>query len=458
MQITNHSLISFFSSNKTGKLVAQKLKWTYIEKFPKIHSYILNYFNDPNINQYRIIEVLYRIINNLSEIPKCPICGSYLDFNRFNVGYYTFCKECRDKGETGKARGQILIKNNIEKYGVSSPMKLKEFQEKQKATNLEKYGVEYVAQNPKIQEKVKGTNQKRYGGNAPICNKEIKEKIKETTNKRYGNENVLTLPEFRRKIKETNIKRHGVENPMQSKVIQEKAQNTNLTRYGCHIYTSSSDFKQKQLLGYSKYDGGHPMKTKEVKEKIKQTNLYRHGVEHTFQSTLVKEKTKQTTLSKYGVEHISQSPIIQKKARESMKKNGVHTISKVEIEFEQYLIENNIHFISQYKSDLYPYFCDFYIPLYNLYIEIQGHWTHGFHPFNSENQEDVEKLEYWKNKNTPFYNTAIQVWTIKDPEKRKTAKRNNLNYLEVFSHKVEDVIKEFNTYITSINNINSCKA
>jgi hypothetical protein len=70
-----------------------------------------------------------------------------------------------------------------------------------------------------------------------------------------------------------------------------------------------------------------------------------------------------------------------------------------------------------------------------LYIEIQGTWTHGFHPFDENNKSDIDKLKLWKEKaiTSNFYKGAIDVWTIRDVIKRETAKKNNLNYLEIFS-------------------------
>ena len=41
------------------------------------------------------------------------------------------------------------------------------------------------------------------------------------------------------------------------------------------------------------------------------------------------------------------------------------------------IIKGNEDIIRQYKSDLYPFACDFYIPSLDLYIECNYHWTHG---------------------------------------------------------------------------------
>lgn len=97
---------------------------------------------------------------------------------------------------------------------------------------------------------------------------------------------------------------------------------------------------------------------------------------------------------------------------------------------------------------MYPFPCDFYISELDLYIEYQGFWTHGKHPFNINDQEDKLKLLEWKNKNTKMYNCAINTWTIRDPLKRKTAKENNLNWVEFFT------VEEFNEWFESINKSN----
>lgn len=109
------------------------------------------------------------------------------------------------------------------------------------------------------------------------------------------------------------------------------------------------------------------------------------------------------------------------------------------------MIENNIDYIYQYKNDLYPFNCDFYIVKYDLYIEIQGFWTHGKHPYDENSLNDKLILDEWKIKSMvkPQYKSAINTWIVSDPLKRKTAKENNLNWIEIFSIDVQDVIDKF---------------
>lgn len=123
--------------------------------------------------------------------------------------------------------------------------------------------------------------------------------------------------------------------------------------------------------------------------------------------------------------------------------------SKVEIDFYKYLI-NTFGFENvdpQHYDDQYPYSCDFFIPGLNLYIEIQGSWTHGKHPFNPDDKKDNEKLNYWKSKDSEYYNNAIYTWTDLDVRKRVCARDNHLNYLEIFSNNIEDCITIFENCI-----------
>lgn len=124
--------------------------------------------------------------------------------------------------------------------------------------------------------------------------------------------------------------------------------------------------------------------------------------------------------------------------------------SKVEIDFYKYLI-NTFRFENvdpQHYDDQYPYSCDFFIPGLKLYVEIQGSWTHGKHPFNPESNDDIKKLNYWKSKDNEYYNNAIYTWTDLDVRKRQCAKDNHINYLEIFSNDIDDCITIFEDYLT----------
>ena len=122
----------------------------------------------------------------------------------------------------------------------------------------------------------------------------------------------------------------------------------------------------------------------------------------------------------------------ENKVKETKKANKSFNSSKPENAYYSYLIskysENDI--IRQYKDERYPHACDFYIRSLDLFIELNIDWTHGGHPFNPENQADINKLAVWqeKAKKSKFYQKAIETWTKLDVQKFKDAKYHNLNY------------------------------
>jgi hypothetical protein len=237
-------------------------------------------------------------------------------------------------------------------------------------------------------------------------------------------------------------------------------------QWGYHLYCSGDCamhddsvkqqmFKTKELLyGDRNYNNKEKLidtlskRTDEDKinitRKSKQTRLSKNGGKYFSDESI--NKIKETTFNKYGVDSFtktqqfrdlisSQQTIIQNKQYNTKKKNHSFNSSKIEKNLEDFFIENCINYISQYKSDEYPFACDFYFPDSNYYIEVQGNWTHGHHPFDSNDIYDIEILNEWKSKSetSDFYKKAIYIWTEHDVKKRNIAKENNLNYLEIFS-------------------------
>lgn len=108
--------------------------------------------------------------------------------------------------------------------------------------------------------------------------------------------------------------------------------------------------------------------------------------------------------------------------------------------------------INGYKSDLYPFNCDFYIPCLDLYIEYQGFYTHGDEPYDENNINHKQEVEKLKQSNSEYNNSKLYIWTIRDVLKRETAIKNNLRWLEFFNE------EEFNTWFDKINKNNAIKS
>ena len=166
----------------------------------------------------------------------------------------------------------------------------------------------------------------------------------------------------------------------------------------------------------------------DFKQKIKQINIdYQANLtaEQKAEKALKRSIANKTTWNKNKKE-------ILEKAYGTKKANKSFNSSKPENAYYSYLIskysENDI--IRQYKDERYPHACDFYIRSLDLFIELNIDWTHGGHPFNPENQADINKLAVWqeKAKKSKFYQKAIETWTKLDVQKFKDAKYHNLNY------------------------------
>ena len=262
---------------------------------------------------------------------------------------------------------------------------------------------------------------------------------------KYGTACTLTLPDVKQKSIKT-LELHygeGVTHNWKAKEVQETCKNTCIELYG-ENYTSQNQIKAKQTK-LERYGDENYCNI----EKIKQTCIKRYGVTSYTQTTEYWKKHNKTCLERYGTENPLTLNEIKNKVLSSKLKNKTFNTSNIEEKFANYLTTNNIQFKRQYKSNKYPFACDFYLPDKDFYIEINAHWTHGFHPFDNTNEEDLIKLNQWKQNNTSFYNNAIKTWSERDVLKRETAKKNNLNYLEVFSNNINEVITLFNVKFKS---------
>lgn len=228
---------------------------------------------------------------------------------------------------------------------------------------------------------------------------------------------------------ETNIKKYGVKNQFSRKEIID--------------YMSTPEMQIKREKGFEKRYGENiknASNIKEVVEKRKQTftEKYGEGITNPSQVKEFREKAIQSTLDRFGTKTVLTLPENREKRKtkesiqreyETKRKNGSYLgwTSKSEQKIYKLLLEQFPDTINHYSSKEYPFNCDFFIPSLNLYIEYQGFWTHGGHPFNENSDEDKLKINKWKERN---HFGGIKTWTISDPNKRNIAKENNLNFIE----------------------------
>lgn len=325
---------------------------------------------------------------------KCLECGKETKFIKFTKGYRSFCStKCSNNN---KDVSKLKKESCLKKYGVDNPAKAEIVKNKMEQTNLERYGVKNVFQSSIIREKCVNTCIERYGvSNAAKTNK-VQDKMKLTCLEKYRTEYATSSKIIKEKIKKTNLKRYGTEYGFQNENIKTKIKETHIKKYN-----------------------GIGNQSKIIKEKIQTTCIKKYGVTN----ILITEKVKKLAHSKEA----------QQKTYDTKKKNHTFTSSKPEKELEVKLKEIFPDLKTQYKSKVYPFACDYYVPELDLYIEYNGTWTHGGHFFDENNEDDLKILWLWKSKNTKYYENAINVWTKSDLNKLNIALENNLNYVAWFN-------------------------
>jgi len=404
--------------------------------FPDIYTEIVSFTKFPE--NFKFAQKLYHYLNNDCELRLgiCCECGKRCGFINSITGYRIYCSNrCASISTKIKEKKRQTC---LERYGKESFSQTSEYKEKYKHACLDRYGVEYPLQDKKIREKQKQTCLGRYGGE----NHTNRDKARQTCLEKYGVENPSQTDEYREKYKRTCLERYGVENPFQLEEFKEKQKQTCLEKYGTkHAFQNKEVQEKQKQTCLERYGVENYSQADDYIEKFRETCLDRYGAEYPLQNKEIQEKQKQTCLERYGVDHYTQTDEYKEKAYQTKKANNSFNSSKIEEQLKEYFDLNNINYIYQYRSELYPFNCDFYFPDKDLYVEIQGSWTHGGHPFTGS-EEDMSNLKRWRSKNTTYYDNAIEVWTIGDVKKREVAKRNNLNHLEIFSCDFDTCVSE----------------
>lgn len=193
------------------------------------------------------------------------------------------------------------------------------------------------------------------------------------------------------------------------------------------------------------------MQNKDFLKKCQESYFQKTGYKHNWSNPEIYRKSEETRLKKYGNTSMLKIPEINFLSKTSESKEKMYNTKKLHHSFNISSQENKIYNVlltkfpdtlTQYRSEKYPYSCDFYIPSLDVYIEYQGSWTHGKEPFNSLNPKHLEILSNWKEKSKElnfkgkpklFYLNAVNTWTDLDVRKREIACKNKLKYLEFFN-------------------------
>ena len=190
---------------KNGKQLVSYFKYKAFEQIRKDTDFL-----DESVT---ISERIYCFMNDINEIQLCN-CKNKLKFHKLNKGYFKTC----GKDECVKSnRVKSIETTMILKYGMHTST-LNETKEKIKITLKERYGDENYVNFSLYKE----TLLERYGIDSPLKNKEFLEKKQNTQFEKYGNKNYNN----RNQIEKTNLKKYGYVNPAFNDKIKEKTLQT----------------------------------------------------------------------------------------------------------------------------------------------------------------------------------------------------------------------------------------
>ena len=447
------------------------------ETNPKMLEYLRNRFKDTDENT-PLMEIVYRIVHKLEEHPRCYHCGKLLNY--VNNGYLTYCSdECLreekdrhlNKCSVEKIK-QLSDKDNIEKsvskakeLNIERVYELDELTDdviisymlqnnfdrlepsKSNVQNLlirQPYIFYYVMNRFNDVDKKTTFDEllyriKNHIETAPICpvcgnkskfkdgrsgyslfcsnkcassdagKKFVSEKIRNTLHEKYGDDVNCTL---------------------QVPEVIQKAEETCLEKYGVSHYSTCDKHKEDMRQFFENYYSDNSEEAVKHREEIR-------------------KKMKMGLVEKYGSVENFVSQNRRKSKLAAVNNNGM---TKSEAEIYNYLLtvfsENDIIF-NQIIDDRYPFRVDFYIVPYDIFIELNTYWTHGFHLFDETSEKDLHIIEEWKEKGKQYneYNNAIKIWTEIDPLKVNTARTNNLNYLPIWDKKVQKIKQIISDYL-----------
>lgn len=292
-------------------------------------------------------------------------------------------------------------------------------------TNMERYGNKWAQCSEEVRNKISKT----------VSSSECQQRMRNTCKQNHGVENIFEDTKY---IKKCLIEKYGVDNAQKVEEIALKGVKTRRERYGEGLELISDKIYKTRVERFGTYW------TDEMYEKSCNTKLRRYGDAH-YQNV---EKAKATSLERYGATHFNKTQAyrdlfteeyvsrMKEKEYKTKKLNGTFNKSKGEEQCFSILVDifGKDNVTRQYKEPRYPYFCDFYIRSDDLFVEYNGFWSHGDHPFDKENTEDQEnkKLLEEKSNTNQFYRNVLVNWTITDVNKINCAITNELKYIAIY--------------------------
>ena len=372
------------------------------------------------------------------------------------------------KDEYAQCLKDKTAQTNMARYGGVSPMASSEVRERIKTTMLDRYGVANASSLPEVKERRRRTVQERYGVDSVLSDPAFRERARQTIREVYGVDNVSQSEVIKTRKRESSMRRYGVPStaldpdvrrrqletlrrnrpdlpadargPFNAPSVQAVAKATHLARHGVENPFARDDVKdQIRQTVRERYGVDNPSLSPVIQERRRQTMQERYGVDNPFESEVFQEKSRQTVQERYGVDYAVQSDEIIARAMDTKRKNGTFATSSAEdalyVLLVGYAAQHGMTVIRQYRDEeRYPFAVDFYIPERDLFIELNGSWSHGGHWYEADREMDQKTVKTWREKGekSQYYRNALEVWIERDVRKREAARGAQLNYVTLW--------------------------
>lgn len=170
------------------------------------------------------------------------------------------------------------------------------------------------------------------------------------------------------KSKKTCLDKYGFENASSAEIIKNKRKLSNIDSYGVENVFQSQEIKNR-IMDYwlANFGVENGAQTKHIKDKIKKTFNEKYGEDHFMKNTLAYDKYLKSSLK-----------IIKFKGSE-IYYQGSYELDFLEKYYEKVKIENGIGIRYQFENTNHSYMPDFYLPDYNLIVEIKSTYTYNLH-------------------------------------------------------------------------------
>lgn len=372
------------------------------------------------------------------------------------------------KSEYAQCLKDKTAQTNMARYGGVSPMASSEVRERIKTTMLDRYGVVNASSLPEVKERRRRTVQERYGVDSVLSDPAFRERARQTIREVYGVDNVSQSEVIKARKRESSMRRYGVPStaldpdvrrrqletlrrnrpdlpadargPFNAPSVQAAAKATHLARHGVDNPFARDDVKdQIRQTVREHYGVDNPSLSPVIQERRRQTMQERYGVDNPFESEVFQEKSRQTVQERYGVDYAVQSDEIIARAMDTKRKNGTFATSSAEDALYELLVgyadQLGMTVVRQHRDEKrYPFAVDFYIPERDLFIELNGSWSHGRHWYEADREMDQKTVRTWRKKGekSQYYRNALEVWTERDVRKREAAREAQLNYVTLW--------------------------